>query len=142
MEKRRAFLAGGLAAALARPAAAAEPTPAEKANLALVTSFCASFADRDMTRIASFLADACVYRVTETAPPLTGRDALERIRNYVERANKIEFKILDSWAKGPVVVNERIDTFISPERTNAFHLTGVFFIKDGKIAEWTDYSIR
>lgn len=142
MEKRRTFLVGGLAAALARPAAAAEPTPAEKANLALVTAFCASFAERDMTRISSFLADACVYRVTETAPPLTGRDALDRIRNYVERSNKIEFKILDSWARGPVVVNERIDTFISPERTNAFHLTGVFFIKDGKIAEWTDYNIR
>src|SRR5579862_673430 len=124
MEKRRTFLTGGLAAALARPAGAAEPTPAEKANLALVIAFCASFAERDMTRIASFLADACVYRVTETAPPLTGRDALERIRNYVERSGKIEFKILDSWAKGSVVVNERIDTFISPERTNAFHLTG------------------
>jgi limonene-1,2-epoxide hydrolase len=141
---RASFVATGLAAALTLPrcAAAAEPTPEEKANLALVTAFCTSFADRDMTKIASFLTDNCVYRVTETAPALTGKDAIERIRTYVDRATKIEFKILESWAKGSIVVNERIDSFVAPDRTNAFHLTGVFFVKGGKIAEWTDYSFR
>lgn len=137
-------MTGGLAAiaGVPRRAEAAEPTAAEKANLALVTDFCASFAGRDMTKIASFLGDNCVYRVTETAPPLAGKDAIERIRTYVERSTKIEFKILDSWVKGSVVVNERIDSFEPAPRNSPFHLTGVFFVKDGKIAEWTDYSIR
>ena len=141
---RGGFLTAGLAgfAALPRPAHAAEPTPAEKANLALVTDFCAAFAGRDMARIASFLAGDCVYRVTESTPPLTGKDAIERIRAYVERSTQIEFKILESWVKGSIVVNERIDSFVSPQRTNSYHLTGVFFVKDGKIAEWTDYNIR
>lgn len=143
---RGGFLAaGGLAAAaLGLPfrAAAAEPSPAEKANLDLVTAFCASFAGRDMSRISSFLADACVYRVTETTLPVSGGDAVARIRNYVERSTRIEFKIHESWVKGPIVVNERTDSFVAPDRTNAYHLTGVFFVKDGKIAEWTDYVIR
>ncbi|HXP83606.1 MAG TPA: limonene-1,2-epoxide hydrolase family protein [Bryobacteraceae bacterium] len=141
---RGRFLGAGLAAALglSRRADAAEPTAAEKANLALVTDFCASFAGRDMSKIAAFMADDCVYRVTETTPPVRGKDAIERIRTYVERSTKIEFKILESWVKGSVVVNERIDGFVSPQRTNAYHLTGVFFVKDGKIAEWTDYGIR
>jgi len=136
---------GGLAAAaLTLPirTAAAEPSPAEKANLDLVTAFCASFAGRDMSRISSFLSDACVYRVTEATPPVTGPAALARIRTYVERSTKIEFKILESWVKGPIVVNERVDSFVAPDRTNSYHLTGVFFVKDGKIAEWTDYVIR
>jgi limonene-1,2-epoxide hydrolase len=141
---RARFLAAGLSAAviLPRRAGAAEPTAAEKANIELVTDFCHSFASRDMTKISSFLSDDCVYRVTETAPPVKGKDAIERIRTYVERSTKIEFQILESWVKGSVVVNERIDSFESPQRNNQFHLTGVFFVKAGKIAEWTDYTIR
>lgn len=141
---RGSFLATGAAVALALPRglAAAEPTAEEKSNLALVTAFCASFADRDMKKIVPFLADTIVYRVTETAPPLAGRDAIERMRAYVERSTKIEFKILESWAKGSIVVNERIDSFEPPPPRSPFHLTGVFFVKGGKIAEWTDYGIR
>jgi len=141
---RGGFLTTGLTAAalgLTRRAAA-EVSPLERANLELVTAFCNSFAGRDMTKIASFLADTCVYRVTETAPPLQGRDAVERIRTYVVAAETIEFKILESWVKGPVVVNERVDAFVSPQRKISFHLTGVFFVSGGKIAEWTDYVIR
>jgi limonene-1,2-epoxide hydrolase len=129
-------------AALAIPGMAAEPTTAEKANLALVTDFCAAFATRDMTKIASYLALNCSYRITETALPAVGAAALERIRSYVERSSKIEFKILDSWARGPMVINERIDSFTRPDASPAYHLVGVFFINDGKIAEWTDYGIR
>ena len=68
--------------------------------------------------------------------------AVERIKSYVERSSKIEFKILDSWARGPMVINERIDSFTRPDASPAYHLVGVFFIQDGKIAEWTDYGIR
>ena len=137
---RSQFLVTG--AALAIPAMAAEPTAAEKANLALVTDFCATFATRDMTKIASYLAPYCSYRITETALPAVGAVAVERIKSYVERSSKIEFKILDSWARGPMVINERIDSFTRPDASPAFHLVGVFYIKGGKIGEWTDYGIR
>jgi hypothetical protein len=40
--------------AFAIPAIAAERTAAEEANLALVSDFCAAFATRDMTKIASY----------------------------------------------------------------------------------------
>ena len=43
-------------AAFAMPATAAEPTAAEKENLALVADFCAAFATRDITKITSYLA--------------------------------------------------------------------------------------
>src|SRR5262245_17591339 len=137
---RSKFLMAG--AALAIPAMAAEPTAAEKANLSLVADFCAAFAMRDMTKIASYLAPNCSYRITETASPAVGAAAVERLKSYVERSSKIEFKILDSWARGPIVINERIDSFTRPDASPAYHLVGVFFLKDGKIAEWTDYGIR
>jgi len=128
--------------ALAIPGMAAEPTAAEKSNLALVADFCAAFATRDMAKIASYLALNCSYRITETAMPAVGAVAVERIKSYVERSSQIEFKILDSWARGPMVINERIDSFTRSDVSPAYHLVGVFFIKGGKIAEWIDYGIR
>jgi limonene-1,2-epoxide hydrolase len=71
-----------------------------------------------------------------------GTAAVERIKSYVDRSSRIDFKILDSWARGPIVINERIDSFTRSDASPAYHLVGVFFIKDGKIAEWTDYGIR
>jgi limonene-1,2-epoxide hydrolase len=140
---RSQFLMTGAAFAIpAIPAMAAERTVAEEANLLLVTNFCAAFAARDMTKIASYLAPNCAYRITETAMPAVGAAAVERIRSYVEQSSKIEFKILDSWARGPMVINERIDSFVRADASPAYHLVGVFFLKDGKIAEWTDYGIR
>jgi limonene-1,2-epoxide hydrolase len=121
---------------------AAERTAAEKASLDLVTRFCESFATRDIAKITAFLSPDIVYRITDTVPAVKGGEAIARIRAYVERSTSIEFKILDSWVRGPVVVNERIDSFTRPEGNVAYHLTGVFLVKDGKIVEWADYSIR
>ncbi|MEO5923556.1 MAG: limonene-1,2-epoxide hydrolase family protein [Bryobacteraceae bacterium] len=137
---RYQFLMGG--AVLAAPAMAAEPSAAEAANLTLVADFCAAFATRDMAKIASYMAPNCSYRITETAMPLVGAAAVERIKTYVEQSSKIEFKILDSWARGPMVINERIDSFTRAAASPSYRLVGVFFIKDGKIAEWNDYGIR
>jgi limonene-1,2-epoxide hydrolase len=123
-------------------AQAAEPTAAEKANLDLVTRFCESFATRDMEKISAFFSQDLVYRITDTAPAVKGAEAFDRIRAYVARSTSIEFKVLDSWVRGSVVVNERVDTFIRPEGKVAYHLTGVFLVKDGKIVEWADYGIR
>ena len=103
---------------------------------------CAAFANRDMTKIASYLSPNCSYRITEIAVSAVGAAAVELINSYVERSSKIEFKILDSWAPGPMVINERIDSFTRSDASPAYHLVGVFLIKDGKIAEWTDCGIR
>jgi len=121
---------------------AAEPTAAEKANLDLVNRFCESFATRDMAKITAFLSPDVVYRLTDTVPAVKGPEAIARIKAYVERSTAIDFKVLDSWVRGSVVVNERIDAFTRTEGNVAYHLTGVFLVKDGKIIEWADYGIR
>ena len=41
-----------------------------------------------------------------------------------------------------MLMNERIDSCTRFDASPAYHLGGVFLIKDGKIAEWTDYGIR
>ena len=59
----------------------------------------------------------------------------------LQQVNGIEFAVADTLAKGPIVLNERHDTLISPQRTRLYHCVGMFFLADGKIVEWTDYII-
>jgi len=118
---------------------AADLTTAEKANLQIVNDFCAAWPGHDLAKIMSFFADNCAYRVTEAQEPNKGKEAVEaRIKSFLDRV--IRFQVLDTWAKGPMVFNERIDSF-SSGALKSWHGTGVFFLKDGKIVEWYDYTI-
>ncbi len=140
---RRTFLTAGLGALAAvgafREAAAAELTSAERANVKVVNDFCAAWASRDPSKITSFFADSVAYRMTETAEPVKGREEVSnRIKTIVERVSK--FDVLETFARGPMVINERIDRFTGgPVRS--WRGVGVFFLKDGKIVEWYDYTI-
>jgi limonene-1,2-epoxide hydrolase len=149
--KRRTFLtatgASGTAALAAfsgwpRPASAADWNEAERASVKLVTDFCAAWSSRDLNNVLPFLSENCVYRMTETTPPATGHDGvIQRLKTSVDNSSLVEFRILDTMAAGPIVINHRIDRFLmKPPLT--WEGVGVFFVKDGKIKEWSDYTIR
>jgi limonene-1,2-epoxide hydrolase len=140
---RRAFLAGlGAAAAgamFASPLEAAEQTAAEKANIQVVKDFCAAWPSHDLEKILGFFADNGSYRMTETMEPTKGREALiARLKMIIN--NVSQFEILDTWARGPMVINERIDRFTNFQ-LKSWHGVGVFLVKDGKIVEWYDYTV-
>jgi limonene-1,2-epoxide hydrolase/HEPN domain-containing protein len=135
---RRAAL-GALAAGFAPSLAAAEPTPAEKANIQLVNDFCAAWPAQDPAKLMSFFAPNCAYRMTETMEPNKGRDAVTT--RVTALAPSVQgFEVLDTWARGPMVINERIDRFTTGT-LKSWHGVGVFFLKEGKIVEWYDYTI-
>jgi len=149
--KRRDFLtSAGVSGAAAfaafssraRGASAAEWNEVERVSVKLVTDFCAAWSSRDMNKVLPFLSDECVYRMTETTPPVNGHDGvIQRLKTPVESSSLVEFRILDTMAAGPIVINHRIDRFLmKPPLT--WEGVGVFFVKDGKIKEWSDYTIR
>ena len=145
---RRAFLAtAGLGTVatigLSGPLEAAELSAGEKANLKVVNDMCAAWvAPVNFDKIAAFFADDCVYRASETSPPAKGREAtFERLRS-LSSAQKAQFQVVQTFAKGSIVVNERFDRFTMPQRSINWHGVGVFYLKDGKIAEWSDFTIR
>jgi limonene-1,2-epoxide hydrolase len=118
---------------------AAAPSPQEQANMKVVQDFCAAWPSHDLERILGFFADNGAYRMTETMEPAKGREALTaRIKTIINNVER--FEILDTFARGPMVVNERIDRF-SNFQLKSWHGVGVFFVKDGKIVEWYDYTI-
>ena len=147
MRRRRFLASAGLGAltplALASKASAAEWSDTEKANVTLVTDFCASWSTRDLKQVSPRFAETGVYRMSETTPPVTGPAGLtERLGSWMTSSDRITFKILDTFASGPIVINHRIDTFESKTRPLTWEGVGVFFVKDGKIQEWSDYTIR
>ena len=142
---RRMFLAAGLGVlASARLAQAGEWSEAERANVRLVDEFCASWSTRDLTKILPRLADDCIYRMSETTPPVNGHAGVtERLGSWMTSSDRgIEFKILETFSAGSIVMNRRIDSFRSTTRPLTWEGVGVFFVKDGKIKEWSDYTIR
>jgi limonene-1,2-epoxide hydrolase len=153
---RRTFAASGLTALAtlglsplsfaqaAVPTGKSIPPEVERANVAVVNDFCAAFARKDLAKAVSLLADGCVYRPTQTRPPVVGKEKVaDTIRGFLERG--AEFKVLKTVVLGPLVLNERDDVIVmatsGPTRT--FRVAaGLFFIENGRIAEWTDYVIQ
>lgn len=141
---RRGFLAAGAGvmalANMSRLAGAAEPTSDEQANIQLVNEFCAAWPSHDLDKIMAFFADDGAYRMTETTALADGRDAVAaRIQTIINNVDR--FEVLDTFARGPMVINERIDHF-SDFSLKTWHGVGVFFIRDGKIVDWYDYTIN
>ena len=144
---RRRFLAGsGLsmlgALTATRGASAQQRSEAETRHVALVNDFCAAWSTRDLQRVTALMADNSVYRMSETTPPVTGHASLiAQMQPWVDTSSSIEFKILETFASGPLVMNHRVDHFASATRPLTWEGVGVFFVKDGKIQEWSDYTI-
>lgn len=144
-KERRRFILGsaaGSALALFSSGAleAAQTGGGAPATVQLVNEFCASVSTLDFTAMRRLFADDIVYRMTETRPPITGADAVMSTYQKLE-AKSIEFQVLETFASGPIVINHRIDRFVGP-RSFTWEGVGVFFIQDGKIKEWSDYTIR
>jgi limonene-1,2-epoxide hydrolase len=139
--RRRAITAatlGTLAAGYPLSLRAAKPTAQEKANIQVVKDFCEAWPAHDVGKIMSYFADNCAYRPLETMETAKGREAVENeIKRFVNNVER--FEILETWARGPMVINQRIDHFTGFQ-IKAWHGTGVFFLKSGRIVEWFDYT--
>jgi limonene-1,2-epoxide hydrolase len=142
-EERRRFLLTsitGSALALFSSGVVAQTGGDAQSTVRLVNEFCASVSKLDPAAMRRFFADDIVYRMTETRPPIAGADAVMSTYQKLE-ATSIEFQVLETFASGPIVINHRIDRFVGP-RPFTWEGVGVFFVKDGKIKEWSDYTIR
>ena len=143
---RRYFLEAGTVAAAgllaaARSGEAAEWTPTEKANVQVVNDFCAAWVTGDVAKIVSYMAEDALFR--QGATMFNGRQAsVDRITKVFAQYPKIEFEVVETFARGPIVFNERKDWLDQPgQPRRLIHLVGVFVVRNGKIAEWTDYGL-
>ncbi len=116
----------------------------EKNNTQLVKDFCKAWGDDPPDpeeMVNHYLSDDCLVRFGETIDPVNGHDAaISLFQTFLNNGERYDLKILETFARGPLVVNSRIDSTIKGKRTtNPTKVFGVFVIKNGKIKEWSDY---
>ena len=104
-----------------------------------VRRFCAAWSKVNPDELAEFFTDDAVYHNIPIAP-VTGRDTIKAtIAGFTGGVEKIEFRVRNIVADGPVVLTERVDVFVMPERSIELPVMGTFEVRDGKIAAWRDY---
>jgi limonene-1,2-epoxide hydrolase len=111
----------------------------EADNIDLVRRFCAAWATLDIPKIMGFFTDDAVYH-NMPIQPIQGKDAIKSvIEQVVAPFERTDWEITHIVASGDVVLTERVDRFISPERTVELPVMGIFEVREGKIAAWRDY---
>jgi limonene-1,2-epoxide hydrolase len=154
MTQRRDILtaSGGLLAAFMASGANAQEqsieadlTDAEKANIRLVDTFCKAWEAMDLAEVFATMKEDAVYRQSQDTPPVTGHQAIsDLMKLWVDDSYRIDYIVEETFARGPVVINRRIDIY---HRNNAEdHLewegVGLFLIEGGLIREWQDFTMR
>ena len=58
---------------------------------------------------------------------------------FTTGVERIEFRVPNIVGDGDVVLTERVDVFVLPNKTIELPVMGTFEVRDGKIAAWRDY---
>lgn len=117
---------------------------AEAANVDIATRFCKAWETRDVEKFLEFCADDIVYQMFDNAPLTKGKDAMRKqLTAFVGRMREIRWEIFRSHAMGPIVINDRVDYFLATPggKDMIFPIVGVFWIVEGKIKLWYDFSL-
>src|SRR5215218_119825 len=107
--------------------------------LETVRAFCALWAKGDLEAIIGAFTDDAVYH-NIPLDPVHGPDAIRTtIEGFLAGTDSVEFRVLHAAADGDVVLTERVDVFVAPERRIELPVMGTFEVRDGRIAAWRDY---
>ena len=105
----------------------------------IVRRFCTAWSNINADELAEYFTDDAVYHNIPIAP-VTGRDTIKStIAGFTGGVEKIEFRLRNIVADGPIVLTERVDVFVLPSGTIELPVMGTFELRDGKIAAWRDY---
>ena len=110
----------------------------------VVRRFCAAWSDNaGAADLAAFFTDDAVYHNIPLAP-VAGREAIaDNIASFIRPGppgiERIEFRVINIAANGPVVLTERVDVFTLAGKTFDLRVMGAFEVSDDKIKAWRDY---
>lgn len=109
-------------------------TPAET-----VAAFLDAMARKDYDAGLVYVADDCLYEnlpMGQATGPAGVRAVLEP---FFAPVLENDLKVLRQAAEGPLVFLERLDRHRLADRWVELPVTGVFEVRDGKIAVWREY---
>ena len=110
----------------------------------LVSRFCAAWAnDLGAEDLAAFFTDDAVYHNIPFEPVIGRENIAGNIASFIRPGppgiERIEFRVINIAANGPVVMTERVDVFTLSDKSFELQVMGTFEVTDGKIDAWRDY---
>jgi limonene-1,2-epoxide hydrolase len=108
-------------------------------NIELIEQFCEAWSRLDARELAAYFTEDGIYH-NMPAGPVQGRAEVEKfIEGFAGSWTQTNWEILNIAETGDVVIAERIDRTKAGDKAVDLPCTGVFTIRDGKIASWRDY---
>ena len=105
----------------------------------IVTNFCAAWSKLDLDDIMRYFSEDAVYHNIPVDPVRGREDIRTTIATFTTGWERVDFEIRNLLADGGLVMTERVDRFISPERVVELPVMGVFEVSNGLITAWRDY---
>jgi limonene-1,2-epoxide hydrolase len=106
----------------------------------LVRDFLGAWPRRDLDELMSYFAPDAVYHNVPVAPCVGAAAIRETFAGFLASMPGIVLEVVQLVADGPLVMAERIDRFVMANgRRFDLPVTGVFEVRDGKIAAFRDY---
>ena len=118
-------------------------TADETANVKLVEDFLTArwAVPLDLPRMGEYLADDCIRGTLDIR--VRGREnILAEIGERYGNTAAADFTTVQTFARGPIVCNERIENLTMNGRTSRWHGIGVFRCEGGKIKEWRAFTME
>jgi len=112
----------------------------EQESVAIAQKFIAALISRDPHAIAEALTPDAVFTMGPIGalPPPARVDFAAMLAG----TTSVEIEVRKTFASGPIVMMDRFDRLVWPNRTISGRWIGIFAVKDGRIAEFTDYTIE
>ena len=106
----------------------------------VVTAFMAAMEKLDYDTAMTFVSRDCEYVNAPPIPTVVGPDGIRGILEpFFAPTLRNEWVIRTAAEAGPVVFLERLDRHQLPKGWVELPVTGVFEVRDGRIASWRDY---
>jgi limonene-1,2-epoxide hydrolase len=105
----------------------------------VVREFCAAWSKLDLDALMAYFTTDAVYH-NIPMDPVEGTDAIRSfIEGFTGPVERVEFEVVHLASDGDLVLTERVDTFVTADRSAGLPVMGAFELRDGKIAAWRDY---
>ena len=108
-------------------------------NAQIIRNFIGAWSRLDVEELLDYFTEDGTY-YNMPLEPVSGRDNVRQlITGFLSSWTATEWEILNLLADGDVVIAERLDKTKAGDKAVDLPCTGVFEMRDGKIAVWRDY---
>ncbi len=108
-------------------------------NKEIIRAFIGAWSRLDADELVDYFTDDGTYH-NMPMEPVSGRENVRQlIGGFLSTWTATEWEIVNLIADGDVVIAERVDKTKAGDKAVDLPCTGVFEMRDGKIAVWRDY---